>query len=147
MMGHLLCCIHNLRRQPLADVLVAAVVAVAVGVAEQAVGAAVAGQVVDVVVVAAVAVVAVVAGVLVEADGPLVQLHLAAYMIDKCGSTTAYIVLHNSMDYYMLDIGSFKFLLPLKGLPIMGNWEKMYRYIYLIPQNQNFLILDLYKRP
>ncbi len=44
----------------------------------------------------------------------LVLLRLAAYMIDKCGSTTAYIVLHNSMDYYMLDIGSFKFLLPLK---------------------------------
>ena len=48
------------------------------------------------------------------AGGLLVQLRLVVYTTDKCGSTTAYIVLHNSMDYYMLDIGSFKFLLPLK---------------------------------
>ena len=48
-----------------------------------------------------------VADVVAEADGLLVLLHLAVYTIDMCGSTTAYIPLQNSMDYYNLDIDSF----------------------------------------
>ncbi len=98
-MVHPLCCIHN-RLQPLADAQAAVVVVVqAVGVdAEQ---------------------VAVVVVVQAAAGGLLVQLQLVVYTTDKCGSTTAYIVLHNSMDYYMLDIDSFIFLLPLKkGNPL-----------------------------
>ena len=42
----------------------------------------------------------------------LLILRLAVYMPGKCGNTTADTVLHNSMDYYTLDIGSFHFLHP-----------------------------------
>ena len=85
------------------DVEAVVAVVAAVADAEQVAG----GHAVDVEAVVVVA-------ALVEAGDLLVQLHLVVCMTDKCGSTTAYIVLHNSMDYYMLDIGSFKFLLPLK---------------------------------
>ena len=71
-----------------------------------------------VVVVQALVAAAAVVDVQAAVGGLLVLARLAAYMIDKCGSTTAYIVLHNSMDYYMLDIGSFKFLLPLRDYPL-----------------------------
>ncbi len=61
----------------------------------------------------------------VEADAPAVVDGLpdrqAVCMTGKCGSTTAYIVLHNSMDYYKLDIGSFLFLHPLKWVNSKNN--------------------------
>ena len=74
-----------------ADIAVVAVAVIAADVVEQA-GADIAA---GVVVLAA------------EAGSLLVQPHPAVYMPGKCGSTTAYIVLHNSMDYCKLDIGSF----------------------------------------
>ena len=59
------------------------------------------------------------------ADAPAVVDGLpdrqAVCMTGKCGSTTAYIVLHNSMDYYKLDIGSFLFLHPLKWVNSKNN--------------------------
>jgi len=76
---------------------------------------------------AGIAVVVAVCAVLVEAvDAVLVevvdlQVQQAVYMPGKCGSTTAYIVLHNSMDYYKLDIGSFLIPPPL----IRGNSENI----------------------
>ena len=45
----------------------------------------------------------------------------AVCMTGKCGSTTVDIVLHNSIDYYKLDIGSFLFLHPSKRVNSENN--------------------------
>ena len=93
--------IHNRLHRPLADVLAVEVVAVAVLVAVE--------------------VVAVDVAALAEAGDLLVLLRLVVCMTDKCGSTTAYIVLHNSMNYYKLDIGSLLFLHPSKRVNSKNN--------------------------
>ena len=61
----------------------------------------------------------------VEVDAAVVAPDLpgrrAVCMTGKCGSTTVDIVLHNSIDYYKLDIGSFLFLHPSKRVNSENN--------------------------
>ena len=119
-MGHPLCCIHNYHRQPLVAVLVD--VAEAVGV-EQAVEVAGAAHVEVDVAGAVGAEQAVEHAVEVDAAGVVPDLpgRRAVCMTGKCGSTTVDIVLHNSIDYYKLDIGSFLFLHPSKRVNSENN--------------------------
>jgi len=58
----------------------------------------------------------------VGVDGP--HPLLAACKPGSCGSTTVDIVLHNSMDYYKSDIGSFYSSTPQKGQ--WGNYVHAY---------------------